>query len=583
MIRAQLEDGRILEFPDGTDQSIIDAKVKELLNLAPDSATSPTPTPPVPSKPPEGTGGSSPQGFVSNLLEPENVGATAGSVAAGVAGMGLLSTVPLAALGGAAGEAYKQLGQHLSGSLDAPRTSLEAARRIGKAAARQGGFELVGGLAVKGLGKLLAPYKGTLEEGIKEVTDFFKDKIKPLVFMPAESTTARSLDLLHNIAESSVVGGNKIAQFKNKRTKFFEDFADSIIDQFGQRTDPADLGNLFVAAIEENKKVHAEAARVLYNNVDKLADNVTVPTSSLKKFVKPMGEISSELGNIEAKNAGDDLVSAILDLPNELDFKTAVELRSRLLSRVDEFSVLNKKAPAIGKAKKLISILDRNIEESLGPEALEAWRTANRFYKDGQKKFNNTLIRRLVKFADDTGTGAEMIAPAIFKPGHVSAVRKVKTALANNPEEWRKLQGFFVQHLLSKATSTDGVIMGKRLINLISGKPNSFGLPMLKETFTPQQIKSLQMLGRALQTTQSRQAEGAGRVLIQLTQAGALGSLATGKMALPATTIIIGPAILSRMMLNPKVAKLLTEGVSMPAGSAQAASLLARIVAAAED
>ena len=88
------------------------------------------------------------------------------------------------------------------------------------------------------------------------------------------------------------------------------------------------------------------------------------------------------------------------------------------------------------------------------------------------------------------------------------------------------------------------------------------------------------MLGKALQISKARQAEGAGRVLIQLTQAGALASLASGKMALPATTIIIGPAILSRMLMNPAVAKLLVEGVSMPAGSAQAASLMARIIAA---
>jgi hypothetical protein len=36
------------------------------------------------------------------------------------------------------------------------------------------------------------------------------------------------------------------------------------------------------------------------------------------------------------------------------------------------------------------------------------------------------------------------------------------------------------------------------------------------------------------------------------------------------------------MMLNPKTAKLLTEGISTPAGSEAAAGLLSRIVAASE-
>ena len=47
--------------------------------------------------------------------------------------------------------------------------------------------------------------------------------------------------------------------------------------------------------------------------------------------------MGQELGGIEAKNAGDDLLAAVMDLPDKVDFSTAKELRSRLLSRIDEF------------------------------------------------------------------------------------------------------------------------------------------------------------------------------------------------------------------------------------------------------
>jgi hypothetical protein len=51
----------------------------------------------------------------------------------------------------------------------------------------------------------------------------------------------------------------------------------------------------------------------------------------------------------------------------------------------------------------------------------------------------------------------------------------------------------------------------------------------------------------------------------------------------PATAaIILGPALLSKMMLNPTTAKLLTSGISTPANSAAAAGILSRIVAASE-
>ena len=210
--------------------------------------------------------------------------------------------------------------------------------------------------------------------------------------------------------------------------------------------------------------------------------------------------------------------------------------------------------------------------------AYEAWRLATRFYKEGQERFNNTMLRRLIKFADDTGTGAEMIAPAIFKPGQISRVLKVKRAV--DPATWKKLQGYFMEHLLQKSTGVDGNIVGKRLLNNISGKPGSFGLPMLKEVFSSQDLKAVEMFGKAVQIAQEKQAEGAGRMLIQLVQAGAIGSLAIGKKVGASSTIILGPTVISHMILHPTINKLLIEGLSMPIGSREAVVLLTRITAA---
>jgi hypothetical protein len=432
-------------------------------------------------------------------------------------------------------------------------------------------------------------------------------------------------------------------------------------------------------------------------------------------------------------------MDAVNQLPEGLSFQEAKELRSRLISRIDEFSVINKKAPAIGKAKKLVSLMDKQMADSLrglgkaktatsGKEELaevikqydeavdgvegwdgklyragsirkdkstfyavtksdaesyavdgrrvksypaddlgvtktidvweeqdeilrlagvtlddlnergldynlviddametlrqqgmydsvilknmesplsqevpvevvrfhgrkaeapqtayEAWRIANRFYREGQEKYNNTLLRRLVKLADDTGTGAENIAPAIFKPGQVSKVRKVKRALGEGSDEWRNLKGFFIQHLLSKSTDVNGNLVGKRILNNMSGKPNSFGMPVLTEVFTGPQIRALEDFGRVLQATQASQGEGAGRMLIQLAQGTAVGRILLSGAIEPTTAaVILGPPLLSKMLLNPKTAKLLTKGISTPAGSEAAAGLLSRIVAASE-
>jgi len=592
-MKAELHDGRILEFPDDTPPEIVDAAVKKELGTssapspapAPTDGTAPAPPTPTPSVPvSSGLAEEPSEGQDPSLLQriageaPQVGGGMAAGVAAASAGMGLAPIVGMVALGGGAGEAYKQIGQHLSGSLDAPKTSVEALQRIGKAGLTEGGWELAGGLLIKGASKMLAPFKSTLMEGAEDVMRVFKGKIKP-VLLPAEATESRVLDVISNIGESSIIGGNKIAAYKATRTKFFDDFAESLIGKFGEKTAAEDVGNLFVSVIGDKMKTFRAAERVMYNSVK--AGRVKIPMSGAKNFVKPMLKRSVKLGGIEAKNSGDDLIEAVMSLPDNLSFKNAVELRSRLISRIDEMSVLNRKAPAIGKAKKLIGIVDRSIDKVLrggNKEALAAWRTANQFHKGGEKQFNSTFIRRLVKMASESGTGAETIAPAIFKPGKITSVVKVKRVV--DPPTWRKLQGFFVEHLMKKSTDVNGNMIGNRLLNNISGKPGSFGLPMMREILEPRQIELLQHFGKAMELAQKTQGEGAGRMLIQLTQAGAMGAVLTGRGSLPAATIILGPAVVSKMLLDLRIGKLLTRGLTLPAHSAEAAGILSRLSAA---
>lgn len=620
-ITAKLHNGSALEFPDGTPDDVIDKAVMEALATPEPSLVKGEPPPP---------------SFTDSLIQqaPQTVGGIALGVGAVAAGAGAIPAVAAVGLGGGFGESMRQIGQHIAGSPDAPKSSTEAALRIGKAGGTEAAFDTFGRLVMGGVGKVLAPFKSRMAEGAAEAIKMFKGKITPVVFTPAEATQSRVLDIMQNVIDVSIVGGNSMSDFKVARTKFFDEFADSLIDQFGSRTSPEELGNLFVASIEKKKEVHGKVAQVLYNNVeemigtkiekvavtesvetgmvdangrplmrevtkmvDKEVPAVLIPTGVLKEFSKHPRKLADNLGGIEAKNAGDDLMSAIMDLPDNIDFNTAKELRSRLISRVDEFSVINKKAPAIGKARRLISLLDEQIGTSLkqldvvgadsaggsvssptGQSPYEAWRTANKFYKEGQENFNNVFIRRMVKLADETGTGAENIAPKIFKPGQISQVRKVKNAVDN--ETWGKLQGFFVGHLMDQSTDTEGKIVGDRLLNKLSGKPGSYGMDMLNETLSQPQVRELVNFGKALKLTQAGQSEGTGKVLVQLSQAGALMMLARGQLKVPAATILIGPAVLSKMMLNPVTCRMLTAGVQLPAHSPQAAGVLARIVAA---
>uniref|UniRef100_A0A6M3IKM9 Uncharacterized protein n=1 Tax=viral metagenome TaxID=1070528 RepID=A0A6M3IKM9_9ZZZZ len=507
---------------------------------------------------------------------------TAGGVAGGIAGTsgGPLGTIAGATMGAMGAEALYQVGQHAFGEPGAPKTSEEAAKKMAAAGAWEGIPEAVGfGLGKLGT-KILAPFAKNLLPEAAEITNKLKNKIKP-VFLPSEATESRTLDVLQNISEGSIFGGGKISEFNLKRESVMEDWADDIIKLFGEKTNPDEMGEMFVQLTEKNNKVFKAAANTLYNNVEELAGDATVKTGTLKKFAESIQETTGRLAGIESTNAGDDLVQAVIDLPDEVTFAEAKELRSRLLSRINEFNVLNKKAPAIGKAKTFIKQIDSEIEKGLGPEALKAWREANGFYKDGQELFNNVMIRRLLKHAEDTGMGPELIGKHIFKPGGITTIRKIKDTMSS--EQWKKMQSFYVQDLFKKSLDGEGIISGKKLLNNMFYKPTGMGEQTLKEIFNPTQLKEIKLFGTALDIAQKKQGEGLGKMWIQLSQGTAIAGIGAGVafdqdiITGSSAVILFGPIVLSKMMLNPMAVKWLTKGIKTPVRSPEVLGILSRL------
>lgn len=509
------------------------------------------------------------------------VGGIAGTAVAGP-GAGILGKMVGAATGTALGaggaEAWYQVSQHLMNDPDVPKTSKEAATEIAKAGLTEAAWEVSGQTATRLVGKALKPFAKKVTPEAQKVMDWLGKKIKPSL-LPSEASDSRILDVMQNVSEGSILGGGKLKEFKANRQEVFDDLADDIIGMFGKKIEPDQVGELFVDAIDNRNRVFRAAADTLYNNATELAEGTKVSTSKLKDFVKPYVDIGEELHGIEAANAGDDLVSAIIGLPDDLSIDAAKNLRSRLLSKIDEFKVINKNAPVIGKAKKLVETLDNQIDKSLSGDALDAWREANRFYKTQSEKFNSALIRRLVKKGIEDPEG---IAKAIFKPRNITTIKKIKTALT--PKEWESMQSYYIQALFKQGSDIDGVVQGQKVINRMVGKPTSMGHATLKEIFKPEQLKEIFNFADALKVAQKRQSEGLGKMWIQLAQGSAVvtvaaaGAMGEPEIAAGAGAILFGPVVLSRMLVNPSMAKYLTRGFNIPARSPEAVGIMVRLI-----
>lgn len=534
-----------------------------------------------------------------------------GSIVGGTIGASM-GGIPGSIVGAGGGEAAEQLVKRgsnvaLGTELDVPKTSMEAAQKIGTEGALAGLGEGVmrGGVTV--VNKALKTFSGSVTPAAKEAIDFLKEYIpvkersvlnplrylagkgkqETMALLPAEATQNRVLDILHNISEASIIGGSRLQDFKLNRVKLFEDISDDIVKSFGELAEPDKVGELFMETVNKNIQPSRLLANSLYNSAEELGRGAEISMVGLKEFARPLAKISENIGGIGGTASGDNLIQAILNMPDNVEYPVAKELRSRLLSVVDEFSIANKKAPAIGKAKKLTSLIDEATEKGLSqynPKALETWREANKVYREGSEVFDNKFIRRLVKSADpDFGGQPETIAKAIFKPGAVSNIKRAKEALGGlDSSSWRNMQSYYTQSLFSKSTNKSGILLGTDLEANLIGKAG-MGEKALNEIYTPAQLAKVKQFANALKVSQTRQSEGTGRMFIQLTQAGAIVQLATGwgddQHLKPASVaVVLGPYVLSRVFTNPALASALIKGVQGGVKTKVAAGTLGRFL-----
>lgn len=555
-------------------------------------------------------------------------GATAGGISGAIVG-GPPGAVAGAALGGAAGRGSKIAREKITG--ERPGVSLkEAVKESAFAGAEEGATELIGGVIAKPVkrvvdpilkkaSKTLMPFSRAITKEGREALELLNRYMPKKTFFGiktsskkyagatlAEITEHRGMDIAENIASKSFFGSGTMFQLKGKiRPKIFEDMADDLADEIGAKMSPDDIGELFVDAVNDRWKNFKDTVTApLYNTVEEITKPTvvdvpiarTIPSDVLDEFGKPMmkevtetvqreqggvlvttkalKEFALEKANvakgqkgIAATEMGDDIVRAIEDLPDKMQFRDVWELRKRLRTKAEQFEIENKKAPAIGIAKRLMNLSDEAITKALkeqNPEALEIWKHANDLYKKGAKTYQSRFIRRLLKTADPAlGGEPEVILKRIFKNGGVSGIKKVKDAVG--AKNWDMFKHWYLADVLERSTSKGASFpSGDSLFVNLFNESRGMGEKSLREIFREGEISRIKSVVNAYKIGQKKQAEGQGGMLIQLMQGSALIGLFTGYLSPGYLGIIVGPEILAQMMISPTMSKVITQGLTFP-------------------
>jgi len=406
---------------------------------------------------------------------------------------------------------------------------------------------------------------------------------------PALKTDNQLIDVSQNIAKSSLFGGKEI----NEAVAAGKAVANSALDDFTkalvEKGDPETVGRLFLDSLTDGKKIFKEEAKRRYDLLDeallKFGNNKVVDVKNLNSAIDSALAGMPRGGKLTPK--AKELLEQNKFNVDQITFKEANDTRKIILELGRDIS--DRAPKKYVEAQMLIADeLTKAIDNAKVPQNfLNQYKATNQFYKDGISNYNDNIIEKIL--SKDLRTGAADAYGVIFPSKDKSELTKEilkyseKIFGKDSPKYIQlkdSMKGGLLNDMLSKSSRFDEqyntkIINGDSLKKYIEQtKKNTF-----KALFDDTELGKLNKLTRAIAVTSGKLSkEGGlpGGVFIQLAQAGAAtgalsyglsgGDIATAGLA-SGVTVLLGPKILSSLLVNPSFNKYLFEGVTAQSSS----------------
>jgi len=435
---------------------------------------------------------------------------------------------------------------------------------------------------------------------------------------PGVKTTNRTVEILENIGEKSLLGGGELEKIKFAAKNLGEYGARDLLSEFRQVANNEELGLLFLDTLRKGSTAFRTESDRLYGAVDAALagrefDRI-IPVKKLDDKLKQLIE------NIELKTDSPvigtfgSIRKQIAERDGLYSFKQLNGLRGELRERI--------RGLGYGAAKPQAQLDEAivAIDDILKPDfisknvpnfpvgALDDLRKANKFYFEGAETFQRGILQGILKNAENNprviddafrkivskaGDNSFTVG-AILKEIDTMAKLPTKSGTAITAQQATKLKDTLKGQFLSDviATSTKGeeqfgaFVDAKLLDRALRKKPE-----VLKKLFSKDEIAKIRNLENSIAFAQgelTRSGGLPGGVFIQLKQAGAAGkiigvgqALTVGGTAalggiLPAVGILAAPAVFNKMLLSKwfqnklfrEPAKLAAEGKLTPSRAA---------------
>jgi hypothetical protein len=471
--------------------------------------------------------------------------------------------------------------------------------------------EGIGGpLTIKGaqyVSKLLGP-KINLIKGAEEAEQVLSTQIQKIkanpgsysdeilkaadkaILTPGIVAENRFIDIAENIAENSILGSGSLLTAKEATKKIASSAMDNFTADLIKTADKTDLGLLFKANITNSQDLFDGAVKGYYKTVENNLAKSGLKNSAIvdiKPLQNNLKNILKELPGRKTYKGTVDLIQDYAQGPSKITFGKANQLRSDILALGRDSTAKDRnkfKFVQSQIAKEITKAIDNTSVGKIGA-VKDSLKTANQFYKEGLATFNDKLLVNILKKNPDdifnaivsrsdkpyTVTKTLESIQKLTQMKNITGKPLLDELAAKNLKE--SLQGHLLKEMMDKSKGTVGqyenVLSASKLGSFMEKYKGTFA----EKTglFSKKQIAELDELKNLLSFSQgviSKEGRLPGGVFIQLSQAGAIGSLLTlndptTQFAL-AAPILLGPKAIGQMLINPKFNKFLREGLTAP-------------------
>lgn len=430
---------------------------------------------------------------------------------------------------------------------------------------------------------------------VKKVVEMAKEAKKGLTI--GMKTESRTLDTLENIATKSFFGAEELIGRKEALAFVGQAAQKDFIENATKSLNKTDLGTLFFDSVTGAKNARAAYFKGQYNGLDELVRkelNLRADQAPPKLITgKPIIDSLNTYLKNEVQLPSKDILNLQKEMLKRLagkrfDFKSLEKLRSEFgIDANDAFRAGNTKLGDVyvNMQKSIDNLLDNKdvLKKFQIPEkAVEEIKRIRAEYKDTSLLFEDGIFANILTKGNKDG-GVDEIFNAIVKGKQKStlvkvvlekidkSVKKEFMTAAQGKELKEALKGQYLANIFERSklsSSKDAGPIYSEFVDASSIKKNlAADSQTYNELFKGTEKKTLDDFIKNLavsQGTLDKKTGLPGGVFIQLKQAGALGSLLsygsagnlTGMLADKAVaTILVLPAVFSKIMLNPKLNK----------------------------